>query len=139
MLYYQVLENPIVQNKNSDSNWDLIMEDPELEFQDSDMESLESDSEYYVDDEFQNFLGIDSTIPSMIVVEEFDSSESESESELESECDLDIDDELGMRIENELRIHLAKDLPRAGKFINPKVLLKIVKNYFSCKNRHRQG
>jgi len=81
MLYYQVLENPIVQNKNSDPNWDLIMEDPELEFQDSDMESLESDSEYYVDDEFQNFLGIDSTIPSIIVVEEFDSSESESELE----------------------------------------------------------
>ena len=50
MLYYQVLANSIVQNKNSGPNWDLIMEDPELEFQDSDMESLESDSEY-VDDE----------------------------------------------------------------------------------------
>ena len=64
---------------------------------------------------------------------------SELESESESKYDSELDDELGMRIENELRIHLAKDLPRAGKFINPKVLLKIVKNYFSCKTRHRQG
>ena len=87
MLYYQVLENPIVQNKNSDPSWDLIMEDPELEFQDSDMESLASDSESYVDDEFQNFSGKDSTIPSIIVVKESDSSESELESDLESELE----------------------------------------------------
>ena len=47
--------------------------------------------------------------------------ESESEPELESKYDLEFDDGLGMRIENELKIHLAKDMASAGKFNNPKV------------------
>ena len=51
------------------------------------------------------------------------------ESESEAEYDLELDDELGMRIENELRIHLAKEKAMAGKFINPKLLLKIVNKY----------
>ena len=55
-------------------------------------------------------------------------SESELESESESEYNLELDDELGVRVENELRTHLAKDRARPGKFINPKVLIKIVKN-----------
>ena len=42
---------------------------------------------------------------------------------------MELDDELGMRIENELRIHLTKEKAMAGKFINPKVLLKIVNKY----------
>ena len=95
-------------------------------------------------DESSEFIPKDEELENNLTNEEEDiethpESESELESESESKYDSELDDELGMRIENELRIHLAKDLPRAGKFINPKVLLKIVKNYFSCKNRHRQG
>ena len=35
--------------------------------------------------------------------------------------------------------NLGKDMARAGKFINFKVIVKIVKNIFSFKNRHNQG
>ena len=35
--------------------------------------------------------------------------------------------------------NLGKDMVRAGKFINSKVIVKNCKNVFSSKNRHNQG
>ena len=118
-MLYQVLDNPIFQNKKSNSNWTLFIddlpekdieklvfyEDSELEFQDSDMESMElmeSDFEYCGNDKFREFSGIDGRIPSITVVEKFDSSESESESafELESELELELESESESDFEN---------------------------------------
>ena len=106
-MLYQVLDNPIFQNKKSNPNWTLFIDDlpekdneklvfyknSELEFQDLDMESMESDSECCGNDNFQEFSGIDGRIPSITVVKELDSSESESAYESESELELESESE----------------------------------------------
>ena len=113
-------------------DWDpAIVETLDDEFEHENVYTLkDEDMEENDNDEF----GLDTILNQAKLErdEEEEGNESESGSELESEYDLELDGELGMRIENELRVHLAKDLPTAGKFINPKVLLKIVKNIFSC-------
>ena len=96
-------------------DWDpAIVETLDDEFEHENVYTLkDEDMEENDNDEF----GLDTILNQAKLErdEEEEGNESESESELESEYDLELDGELGMRIENELRAHLAKDLPRAGK------------------------
>merc|ERR1712018_792563 len=86
-MLYQAFQNPIFPNQKSCHNWGLIdscsKDEIEIEyyeaFLDSDLESVESDSEYYSEnDEFQDFPELDTTNPTISIVEEIDfSSDSE--------------------------------------------------------------
>merc|ERR1712018_293296 len=92
-MLYQAFQNPIFPNQKSCHNWGLIdscsKDEIEIEyyeaFLDSDLESVESDSEYYSEnDEFQDFPELDATNPTISIVEIVDSDlQSESNSDVE--------------------------------------------------------